>query len=183
MAVELRVGIGHNGGPPLDVSWSAWLWRRAHAAAWKTPPREIAMLRIRRAERLGLSYRDYTAVLMDRGVHMDAIVFAPGAFDAARPGEAAAKLVALGECRVLLCLARQGPVDAAIRERAETVAVVGADGKELVAAIGRFLRQAKLPPSAAFMVGGEAWHEHAAEVAGLSLFKPATDYFTPTATR
>lgn len=183
MAVELRVGIGHNGGPPLDVSWSAWLWRRAHAAAWKTPPREIAMLRIRRAERLGLSYRDYTAVLLDRGVHMDVVVFAPGAVDAGRPGEAATKLSALGDCRVLLCLTRQGPVDAAIRERADAVAVVGADGKELVAAIARFLKQVKLPPSAGFMVGHETWHERAAEEAGLSLFKPAIDYFGPTAIR
>jgi len=177
MAVEARIGIGHNGGPPLEVTWSAWLWRRAHAAAWKTPPREVAMLRIRRAERLGLSYRDYTAVLMDRGVHMEAIVFAPGCFDPARPAvEVREKLAALGDCRVLVCLAKPGPIDLAVRERAEAVAPV-VEPKALPAAIADFMRQIKRSPALGFMVGSEIWHERAAEEAGLSLFKPARDYF------
>lgn len=60
-------GIGHNGGPPLDMSGNGWLWRRAVAKAWTAPLREVAMQRLRRAERLGLSYRDYTAALMDTG--------------------------------------------------------------------------------------------------------------------
>src|ERR1700730_12460925 len=35
--------IGHNGGPPLDpgADWRAFCWRKAHARAWRTPPREI----------------------------------------------------------------------------------------------------------------------------------------------
>ena len=65
-------GIGHNGGPPLDpdVDWRSFCWRKAHALAWKTPPREIARARLARARALGMTYRQYTAVLLDRGVHL-----------------------------------------------------------------------------------------------------------------
>jgi hypothetical protein len=65
-------GIGHNRGPPLDegANWRAFCWAKACRAAWKTPPREIALARLKRAEALGLSYREYTAVLLDRGVHL-----------------------------------------------------------------------------------------------------------------
>jgi hypothetical protein len=63
---------GHNGGPPLDepVSiWSGYVWRRAHKRAWKTPPREIALRRLERAEALGMTYRAYTLELLERGKH------------------------------------------------------------------------------------------------------------------
>jgi len=62
-------GVGHNGGPPLDpqASWRRYCWKRAHTRAWKAPPREIALKRLARAEELGMSYREYTAVLLDTG--------------------------------------------------------------------------------------------------------------------
>lgn len=66
-------GIGHNGGPPFDApsqGWHGYCWRRAHAKAWKTPPREIALRRLRRAEELGMTYREYTSVILDRGVFL-----------------------------------------------------------------------------------------------------------------
>jgi hypothetical protein len=64
--------IGHNGGPPLEeelriVTWHAYCWKKAHARAWKTPPREIALARLARAEELGMTYREYTAIVLDRG--------------------------------------------------------------------------------------------------------------------
>jgi hypothetical protein len=69
--------IGHNGGPPLEpeedpgaVSWRSYVWRRAHKRAWKTPPREIALRRLARAEELGISYHDYTLELLERGRHL-----------------------------------------------------------------------------------------------------------------
>jgi hypothetical protein len=71
-----RPGIGHNGGPPLDddgpahPGWHYHCWRKAHRAAWKTPPREIALARLKRAEELGMTYREYTAVILDRGIHL-----------------------------------------------------------------------------------------------------------------
>jgi len=65
-------GVGHNNGPPLDpgAGWHHFCWKKAHARAWKTPPREIALSRLTRAEALGMSYRAYTAVLLDTGVHL-----------------------------------------------------------------------------------------------------------------
>jgi hypothetical protein len=69
---QARFGIGHNGGPPLDpnAGWRRFCWKKAYALAWKTPPREIALRRLARAEELGLTYRQYTAVLLDRGLHL-----------------------------------------------------------------------------------------------------------------
>lgn len=70
--------IGHNGGPPLEpdepdpatASWRAYCWRKAHQKAWKTPPREIALRRLERAEALGMTYREYTLEIMERGRHL-----------------------------------------------------------------------------------------------------------------
>jgi hypothetical protein len=66
-------GIGDNGGPPLDPeeSWRHWCWKRAHKRAWKTPPREIALRRLSRAEALGITYRAYTLEILERGRHPD----------------------------------------------------------------------------------------------------------------
>jgi len=71
-AYFLLPAIGHNGGPPLDpgADWRKFCWKKSHARAWKAPPREIALARLARAEALGMTYREYTAVLLDRGVHL-----------------------------------------------------------------------------------------------------------------
>ena len=67
---------GHNGGPPLEdedpggTSWRSFVWRRAHKKAWKTPPREIALRRLARAEELGMSYHDYTLEILERGRYL-----------------------------------------------------------------------------------------------------------------
>jgi hypothetical protein len=67
-----RPQIGHNGGPLLTPddpheSWRNYCWQRAHKAAWKTPPREIALRRLERAEALGITYREYTLEILERG--------------------------------------------------------------------------------------------------------------------
>ncbi|MCU0986403.1 MAG: hypothetical protein MUC89_15945 [Acetobacteraceae bacterium] len=73
---ELRAapGIGHNGGPPLEEpdpgGWRLWCWRRAHKRAWKTPPREIALRRLARAEELGMTYRAYQLEILERGRYL-----------------------------------------------------------------------------------------------------------------
>ncbi len=66
--------IGHNGGPPLDppdpdASWREWCWRRARKRAWSVP-REVALSRLARAEALGLTYREYTLEIMERGRYL-----------------------------------------------------------------------------------------------------------------
>jgi hypothetical protein len=67
--------LGHNCGPPLEPAdpnegWRLYCWRRAHKAAWKTPAREIALRRLARAEALGISYKQYTLEILERGRHL-----------------------------------------------------------------------------------------------------------------
>jgi hypothetical protein len=67
--------IGHNRGPPLEpddpgASWRRYCWKRAHKRAWKTPPREIALRRLARAEALGMSYRAYMLEILERGRYL-----------------------------------------------------------------------------------------------------------------
>jgi hypothetical protein len=66
--------IGHNGGPPLeeddpDASWRLWCWRRARKRAWSAP-REIALRRLARAQELGMTYRQYTLEILERGRYL-----------------------------------------------------------------------------------------------------------------
>ena len=71
---------GHNGGPPLDEEhtpeWgnggigNYFYWKAAHRAAWKNPSPGIVAFRIRKAERLGLTYEEYTLEILERGRHL-----------------------------------------------------------------------------------------------------------------
>jgi hypothetical protein len=80
--VARRAGIGDNGGPPLDdyrgPPWGKGdphlflSWRRAWRAAWKSTPPEIALMRMERAERLGLTYEEYTLEILECGRHLSA---------------------------------------------------------------------------------------------------------------
>lgn len=71
----VSTALGHNGGPPLDepdpnLSWRGYVWRKKVKAAWKTPPREIALRRLARAEELGMTYREYALEIMERGKYL-----------------------------------------------------------------------------------------------------------------
>ncbi len=64
-------GMGHNNGPPLESpNWIGYCWRKSHANAWKNPPIEVIRLRLKRAQELGMTYREYTAIIMDKGVYL-----------------------------------------------------------------------------------------------------------------
>ena len=64
---------GHNGGPALvddpDGSWRLWCWRRAQKQAWSAP-REVVLRRLARAEQLGMTYREYTLEILERGRYL-----------------------------------------------------------------------------------------------------------------
>ncbi|MDX8479539.1 hypothetical protein RFN28_13765 [Mesorhizobium sp. VK24D] len=78
MASRLR--RSHNGGPPLDdyegPPWGkgdAYIfltWRAAHDKAWKAPSQTVMLMRLERAERLGLTYEEYTLEILERGRHL-----------------------------------------------------------------------------------------------------------------
>ncbi|MFN0184223.1 MAG: hypothetical protein ACKVQR_10455 [Aquabacterium sp.] len=68
--------LGDNGGPPLededpgDASWKGWIWHKKSRAVWKTPGREIALRRLERAEALGMTYKEYTLEILERGKYL-----------------------------------------------------------------------------------------------------------------
>jgi hypothetical protein len=168
--------IGHNGGPALDLSWEAWVWRKAHAQAHKPPRRDIALHRLKRAERLGLDYRSYAGVLMNRGTHLGAAIFLLDGLSAAELRDASERIAAISDCRVLVGVAEESDADAALLARADAV-VAGGDARTRARAIDRFILQHQLTPGGTFLIGASSAHLRAAEDAGLALFLWAKDYF------
>jgi hypothetical protein len=71
---------GHNGGPPLDAphvpEWGSgpigtyFYWKAAHRAAWRGVSRDLMLFRLARAERLGLTYAEYTLEILERGRYL-----------------------------------------------------------------------------------------------------------------
>ncbi len=74
---ETSAPAGHNGGPPLEHTpeWgdggigNYFYWKAAHRAAWKNPSPGIVAFRIKKAERLGRTYEEYTLEPLERGRH------------------------------------------------------------------------------------------------------------------
>jgi len=71
--------LGHNGGPPLDEHVPEWgkggvgnyfYWRAAHRQAWRSVSREVMLRRLEKAERVGLTYEEYTSEILDRGRYL-----------------------------------------------------------------------------------------------------------------
>ena len=71
---------GHNGGPPLEdehvPEWGRdgignWFyWKAAFNKVHKNVSRDIALFRVKKAERLGLTYEEYTLEILERGRHL-----------------------------------------------------------------------------------------------------------------
>jgi hypothetical protein len=197
-ALLRRPGIGHNNGPIFDMSWEAWVWRRATAKAWKTPSPEVAKMRLRRAERLGITYKELTAALMDSGANLGAAVMplslaarvrrGPKGEIAVEPRNSVAALVAKFGGRLFLL----GDIDAVPAmsegERAAFPALANRafDGKvEAIgwghdaAAIRAMLKANNVPHQEAFMVGAGMGHKVLGDSAGLPLTKDIDSWFSP----
>ena len=67
--VPLSEWIGHNNGPDWFeyALYVAYCWKKAYEKAWTPPSQEIAVKRAKRAEALGLNYREYALEIMERG--------------------------------------------------------------------------------------------------------------------
>jgi len=70
-----------NGGPPLNDSPRPWgdngignyfEWKAASEKAFNDVPYDIAVMRARRAEAMGLTYREYTLEILERGRYLSA---------------------------------------------------------------------------------------------------------------
>ncbi|MEO8557837.1 MAG: hypothetical protein ABI439_02155 [Rhodospirillales bacterium] len=204
-----RALLGHNGGPPLDWSGEMFLWRRAVAKAWKTPPREIALLRLNRAEQLGLSYRSFNSVLLDRGRWLNTIVFSLSALATiadfnsrdALPSFASAVIERFAALRNADILVLADPLrDRRLlgnRSTDELRAALNAKlgdkitGLQIVTqsfdvpdarqvALADFLQRNGRVAADTFMVGNTLDDLALAGQAGLSLFLWADEYFVPT---
>jgi len=71
--VPLSEWLGHNNGPAWD-EWEFYLefcWRKSHERVSAPPTPEIGIRRARKAAALGLSYRQYTLEIMERGRYLD----------------------------------------------------------------------------------------------------------------
>jgi len=190
-------GIGHNGGPPLDMSFRGWVWRKAVSKAWATPPREIALRRMARAEKLGLSYRDYTAALLDTGCHLSTALLPlhyAVAGPALQPNPHVAGCIARFGGRLLLLAdeAAFGPLDhAARRVLAARVTALFGEGAGLVvlpfrldetdrqraARLRRLLAARGMQRHEVFLLGSNAAELALAREANLGSFKPLARWF------
>ena len=198
-ALLRRPGIGHNNGPVFDMSWEAWVWRRAAAEAWKAPKPEVAMMRIKRAERLGITYKELTSAMMDSGAYLGAAVLplslaarvrrGPNREIIVEPRNSIAALVAKFRGRLFVL----GDIDAVPAltdaERGEFLALLNRafDGKvEVVGwghdgpAIRALLKANALPRQEAFLVGSGIGHRVLGETAGLPLTKDIDTWLTPS---
>jgi len=195
-ALLRRPGIGHNNGPTFDMSWGAWVWRRAAAKAWKTPRPEVAKMRVKRAARLGITYKELTSALMNTGSNLGAAVMplslaarvrrGPKGEIIVEPRNSIAALVGKFGGRLFLL----GDIDAVPglteAERAEFLAVVNRafDGKvEAIgwghdgAAIRAMLKGNAVPHQEAFLVGAGMGHQVLGESAGLPFTKDIESWF------
>ena len=188
--------IGHNNGPPLgDIADVAGLmrryaWRKAHKAAWRTPPIETVRLRQRAAEALGLSYKDYTAILLDRGHRPSAIFFGLSGTlmrgGALMPG-VETKLRALRDCALFVL--GDGGAQTSLGRVAEICRVTlmpgaaAANVSDIVAAIHHALVARRIPPSQAILVGATLEDQECATRAKLARFLWAWAYFGAASTQ
>ena len=125
------------------------------------PAIEPFALRLRRAERLGLDYKSYAGVLLNRGTHLGAAIFLLDGLTQDARRAADARIALISDCAIL--------VDPLTTPRA------------LAGAIDRFILAHGVTPGGTFLVGTSSAHLRAAEDAGLALFLWAKDYFATAA--
>jgi len=197
-ALLRRPGIGHNNGPTFDMSWEAWVWRRATAKAWKPPPPEVAKMRLKRAERLGITYKELTAALMDSGANLGVAVMplslaarvrrGPKGELIVEPRNSVAALVGKFGGRLFLL----GDVDAvpalSEAERGEFHSHVNRAFDSKVEAIGwghdasalrAMLKANAVPHQEVFLIGAGMGHKVLGDSAGLPLTKDIGTWFSP----
>jgi hypothetical protein len=180
------------------MSWGAWVWRRAAAKAWKPPSPEVAKMRIRRADRLGITYKELTAAVMNTGANLGAAVMplslaarvrrGPKGEIIVEPRNSIAALVARFGGRLFLL----GDIDAVPgsdrrAERAEFLSVVNRAFDGRVEAIGwghdgpairALLKSNAVPHQEAFLVGAGMGHQVMGEAAGLPFTKDIDSWFS-----
>lgn len=187
-----RPGIGHNGGPTFDMSWEAWIWRRAVAKAWKTPKPEVALRRLARAEKLGITYREFAAVILDTGTYLSTAMVPlglvarlrrepDGAVEIETRPEMAAKLARFGGRLLLLADplihgALSPDTLAQLRASLSAALPCAIEAIGLRDDVKGLLRATAVAKQEVFFVGTGFADVAVAEAAGLTLFKWAHEW-------
>lgn len=176
--------IGHNRGPAMDAgaSWRRHCWTQARAALLPTLPLEVVRLRVKRAQALGLAYRDYATVRATTGRDVVALLFSSDALRIRRsaaemPARHADKLSALTDCARLL--AAHAPLDPAALARALPVfdAVTRAPSIRARAPFADFAALDRVPRDAVLLIGDGPHERPWVAAARLAGYVPAERYF------
>jgi hypothetical protein len=71
--IPLSEWLGHNNGPDWFASelFAEYCWKLAYAKAWAPPTQEIGVRRARKAEALGVTYKQYVLEILERGRYLD----------------------------------------------------------------------------------------------------------------
>jgi hypothetical protein len=71
--VPLSEWLGHNNGPDWDIAelFLVYCWKKAVEKAWTPPTMEIGIRRARKAEALGISYKQYVLEILERGRYLN----------------------------------------------------------------------------------------------------------------
>ncbi len=71
VVIPLSQWLGHNNGPDIleSLLFKEWRWRKVQEEAFAPPDAETGRRWAEKAERLGLSYREYRLELLERGRH------------------------------------------------------------------------------------------------------------------
>jgi hypothetical protein len=71
--IPLSEWLGHNNGPDWFASelFIEYCWKLAHEKAWAPPTQEIGVRRARKAEALGVTYKQYVLEILERGRYLD----------------------------------------------------------------------------------------------------------------
>jgi hypothetical protein len=71
VVIPLSQWLGHNNGPDIleSLLFKEWRWRKAQEQAFAPPDAETGARWARKAEALGLTYREYRLELLERGRH------------------------------------------------------------------------------------------------------------------
>jgi hypothetical protein len=71
--IPLSEWLGHNNGPDWFASelFIEHCWKLAHEKAWAPPTQEIGVRRARKAQALGVGYKQYVLEILERGRYLD----------------------------------------------------------------------------------------------------------------
>lgn len=193
--------LGHNNPPdtpdpaPDHGGMRYYAWKKAHRAAFRAPSIEQMKIRTERANAVGLTYKDFTATLLDRGRNLTTLIFLlKGVLartlrtDALMPG-VREKLAALRpEASFVIEQAESESIAAALRAHIARIAelcrfpftdtrVSDRANEPLHALAQQALTQHERVPAETILVGDSVEHERAAQRANLGRFAWSWRYF------